>query len=104
MLVPPRITPFSFEDGPINSGEYASVQCMVPSGDLPLNISWLFNENPVKNYQEISVSKTGRRGSTLMIESANYYLSGNYSCIAQNKAGISKVSTELQVNGYFFID
>lgn len=99
--MPPRITPFTFEDGPINAGEYASVQCMVPSGDLPLNITWLFNDNNVKRYEEISVSKTGRRGSTLMIESATHYLSGNYSCIAMNRAGVSKYAAELLVNGYF---
>lgn len=98
-LVPPRITPFEFEDGPINAGEYTSIQCMVPSGDLPLNITWLFNGKNIKNYQEISVSKTGRRGSTLMIESTSYSLSGNFTCVASNQAGEMQYTAELQVNG-----
>lgn len=74
---------------------------MAPSGDLPLNITWLFNGKGVNEYQEISVSKTGRRGSTLMIESASYSLSGNYTCVAMNKAGHFHYSAELLINGYY---
>lgn len=98
--VPPRITPFAFDDGPINAGEYTSLTCMAPSGDLPLNITWLFNGKSVNGYQEISTTKAGRRGSNLMIESASYYLSGNYTCVAMNNAGTYHYSAELLVNGY----
>lgn len=75
------------------------MQCMVSSGDLPLNISWVFNGKDIRKFQEISVSKVGRRGSTLMIESTSYSLSGNYTCVAVNKAGASEYTAELLVNG-----
>lgn len=75
---------------------------MAPSGDLPLNVTWLFNGKSVKSYHEISVTKVGRRGASLMIESATYSLSGNYTCRASNSAGSFEYTTELLVNGDFF--
>lgn len=99
VLVPPRITPFAFEDSPINAGEYATIQCIVPNGDLPISISWKVNEDPVENHPDISLSKVGRRGSALTIESISYSLTGNFTCLAVNSAGISQYTTLLQVNG-----
>lgn len=100
-LVPPRIAPFSFEEGPINSGDYASIQCTVPNGDLPINIEWTFNGDNFRQYAEIVVSKNGRRGSTLTIDSVSYSLAGNYTCIASNRAGYYQHTAQLLVNGYY---
>lgn len=102
-LVPPRVTPFVFEDSPINSGDYASVQCTVPKGDLPIKITWKLNGDNIENHPEISISKNGRRGSALTIESISHSLAGNYTCSAENKAGISEHTANLLVNGYFII-
>lgn len=99
MIVAPRITPFAFEDSSINAGEYATVQCAVPNGDLPMNIEWKFNGESLKQYSEISISKIGKRGSILTIESVSYNLAGNYTCIGTNRAGSYQHTAELSVNG-----
>lgn len=96
----PRVTPFVFEDSPINSGDYASVTCTVPDGDLPIKITWKLNGKAAGTYPDISISKIGRRGSALTIESISHGLAGNFTCAATNKAGYSEYSTNLQVNGY----
>lgn len=98
-LVPPRITPFYFEDNPLHSGEYAQVNCLVGTGDLPLNIGWRLNGKNLKNYPEVSISKGGKRSSMLTIESVSYLTAGNYTCQASNSAGESVHTTELLVNG-----
>lgn len=99
LSVAPRITPFAFEDSPINAGEYASIQCTVPNGDLPINIEWNFNGQSIKQYSEITISKIGRRGSSLTLESITHNLSGNFTCIASNTAGYYQHTAELLVNG-----
>lgn len=101
--VPPRIPSFSFEEGPINAGDYASIQCTVPNGDLPINIEWSVNGENVNGYPEISVSKSGRRGSTLTIDPVSYKLAGNYTCVASNRAGFYQHTAQLFVNGYSFV-
>lgn len=58
--VPPRVTPFDFEDNPLHSGDYAQLNCLVAVGDLPLNIDWKLNGQSVDNYAEITISKVGK--------------------------------------------
>lgn len=99
-LVPPRIAPFNFEQESINAGEYAYVQCMIPNGDLPIGIDWTFNGVNVKKYAEMSISKIGKRGSTLTIDHVTYNLAGNYTCVASNNAGSYQHTAQLLVNGY----
>uniref|UniRef100_A0A8D8W495 Ig-like domain-containing protein n=1 Tax=Cacopsylla melanoneura TaxID=428564 RepID=A0A8D8W495_9HEMI len=73
--------------------------CMVPAGDLPLNISWLFNNitlNPARH--SVAISQTNRV-STLTIDAVTYEHSGNYTCVASNAAGVSSHSDILKVNG-----
>lgn len=73
---------------------------MVPNGDLPLTIEWTLNGESVKQFPQISLSKSGRRGSMLTIESVSDNLAGNYTCFASNKAGFYQHTAELHVNGY----
>lgn len=97
--VPPRITPFSFDDGAFLPGQYVSVQCMVPEGDLPLYIKWLFKGSPISEAMGISLTKVGKRISILTIESISAYNSGKYICKAENLAGMAMYMTELIVKG-----
>lgn len=100
ILVPPKISPFSFGDEPLNNGETASVQCIISMGDLPVEIYWLMNGNLLSNDREdIHLSKNGKRISVLTIESITAQHAGNYSCLAENKAGSINYSTELFVIG-----
>lgn len=68
-------------------------------GDLPVNIEWALNGHATKDYAEINVSKMGKRSSILSVESVSYTIAGNFSCKANNSAGESSYTVELQVNG-----
>lgn len=99
-LVPPRVTPFFFEDNPVHEGQYIQVNCLVSEGDLPLEINWDLNGVDVESINEISSSKIGKRSSILTIESVTYTNAGNYTCTARNQAGASNHVALLLVNGY----
>lgn len=77
----------------------ASVQCLVPSGDLPIDFKWLFNSKPLISVDGISTAKMGKRRSVLTIESVNGRQAGNYTCQAENKAKHVNFTAELVVNG-----
>lgn len=98
---PPHITSFTFGEESIPEGETASVQCFVQKGDLPLEINWLHNGDPINNENQIGVtfSKLSSRISTLNIESVRAEHRGNYTCMAVNKAGKSEYVSELHVDG-----
>lgn len=64
---------------------------------------WLVNGKPLNN-EDISISSVGRRGSVLSIESVQYEHAGNYTCLARNGAGKTEYTSELQVNGYLFLE
>lgn len=99
ILVRPSIVPFTFGTEPIQARQFASVQCIVSSGDLPLVITWTFNGSPLQNSDLVSVSKSGQRISTLAIESVSERLAGNYTCVAENQAGQDTHTSLLKVNG-----
>ncbi|KAG5890611.1 hypothetical protein JTB14_005121 [Gonioctena quinquepunctata] len=96
--VSPQIAPFDFGEYPVHSGQSVQVQCFVSEGDLPVNLSWFLNEQPVEEFPDISTTKLGKRSSILSIDSVSYTLAGNYSCRAKNEASETSFSSELQVN------
>ncbi|XP_076265903.1 Down syndrome cell adhesion molecule 1 isoform X33 [Rhynchophorus ferrugineus] len=98
VMVPPRISPFFFQDNPLHEDSYAQVNCLVTDGDLPLTITWKLNEKYIDSYEEVSVNKGGKRSSFLTIESVSHKLAGNYTCQVRNAAGEASYTTELQVN------
>lgn len=92
--------PFTFGDDPLNTDDVAAVQCMVLKGDLPMKITWYFNESPIKSIENgIRVVMTSSRISQLTIEAVTAYHRGHYRCVAENKAGRMEYSAELRVNG-----
>lgn len=105
----PQIAPFSFGDEAANAGEMATVQCAVIKGDLPIDIVWSLNGIPIESdstspdsnhqHRDIAVRKSGKRASTLTIESVAARHAGLYSCSASNKAGSTSHSADLSVNG-----
>lgn len=98
----PRITPFYFEDSPAESEQYVTIQCTVSQGDLPLKISWMFNNVSIQDDGRILVTAVGKRSSSLSIESVDYTNVGNYTCRAQNKAGYTDHTAFLAVNGSLY--
>lgn len=97
--VPPRITPFVFEDNPLHEGQYVQVTCLASEGDLPITIQWTLNGESLDKFPEVSAAKMGRRSSFLTIEAVSYTHVGNFSCRASNKAGESIYTSQLFVNG-----
>lgn len=95
----PRINPFSFGDESMSYGEFVNVQCTISGGDLPVNITWTLNDKPFEDYLEILTTKRGKRINELTIEAVSAKHAGNYSCIAENRAGRVNHTAELKVNG-----
>lgn len=97
--VSPKIMPFTFGDDPLHAGQSATLQCTVSEGDLPLNIFWTFNSEPISSHMEISTAKIGRRVNVLTVESVAGHHAGNYTCRGENSAGIASYTAQLAVNG-----
>lgn len=79
--------------------------CSVTKGDLPLSIWWSF-QNDNEKFSEnmttndgIFITKTSLKISTLVIEAVKARHRGNYTCYAQNKAGLLSHSAYLAING-----
>lgn len=97
--VTPKIAPFDFGGEPSNSGDSASVSCVVTSGDFPIDFKWLFNERPISEIYGISTVKLGKRTYALTIDSVSGKHAGNYTCEASNSAGVDRYNAALIVNG-----
>lgn len=76
-----------------------SVTCLISSGDLPIDIEWLFNDYGISSYSGITVVKGGKRSSVLGIDNVQARHAGQYSCRAKNHAAAVNYTTELIVNG-----
>ncbi|OAD62724.1 Down syndrome cell adhesion molecule-like protein Dscam2, partial [Eufriesea mexicana] len=99
--VAPQIAPFSISDEPANWGEAVSAVCTVLKGDLPIDVAWALNGEPItsKNHDDITVSSTGKRVSLMTIEAVSARHAGEYTCTASNAAGATSYSSTLAVNG-----
>lgn len=98
LSVSPQITPFTFGDESINSGETVSVQCTISKGDRPLKLKWFLNGKDVEGAYGITIM-TMKRFSTLNIDSVQAEHRGQYTCVATNPAGETSHSAYLNVNG-----
>lgn len=94
-----KIAPFDFGEEPSNSGNSASVQCLVMAGDFPIDFKWLFNGRPISELFGVSTAKLGKRIYALSIDSVSGAHAGNYTCEVYNAAGVDRHSAELVVNG-----
>lgn len=98
-IVLPQIVPFDFGDEEINAMDMVSASCTVNKGDLPVKISWQRDNRKLTSNDGISISRTNQRISILSIESVRGRHSGNYTCTAENAAGIVNYTASLRVNG-----
>ncbi|XP_073812127.1 Down syndrome cell adhesion molecule 1 isoform X3 [Musca autumnalis] len=99
VMVPPQVSAFSFGDDAADVGDIASATCVVPKGDLPLDITWTLNSIPIVDGEnDFNILRLNKRTSYLNIESLAPMHRGVYKCIATNKAGTSESVAELQVN------
>ncbi|XP_043478457.1 Down syndrome cell adhesion molecule-like protein Dscam2 isoform X47 [Leptopilina heterotoma] len=99
VMVTPQISPFTFGEEPVNAGEMASVQCAIGKGDLPLEISWMFDGRPIEFDQSDTIKiDNGNRRKLLTIESVSARHAGEYTCVASNLAGSVSRSANLVIN------
>lgn len=99
--VKPVIVPFSLGDKPAHMDQFLSINCAISDGDLPLNIFWQYNGQPITPDMDVSISKLGKRTSVLTIDSVNGHHAGFYTCHGINNAGSANYTTELKVIGVF---
>jgi hypothetical protein len=79
-------------------GSFATLQCIVGTGDLPLVIQWEYPGIHEPN-SGISTMLAGDRVSLLTIPVVASKHFGNFTCIASNSAGHDMYTTLLMING-----
>ncbi|XP_050054057.1 cell adhesion molecule Dscam2 isoform X27 [Aphis gossypii] len=97
VMVLPKIVPFSFGDGPVNSGESIQVVCSVSKGDRPMSITWSFYGEALSSDMGVTTQMLGDATNFLSIPSVGPSNQGNYTCIAKNNAGIDTYTSQLVV-------
>lgn len=80
-------------------GDSTTVQCSLSSGDLPVRFSWFLNGKIVDSSDGVNVASFGKKTSVLSIDALAENHAGNYTCVAENRAGSSSSSAELTVKG-----
>jgi hypothetical protein len=90
--------PFVFEDHTF-AGETVQLNCFVAKGDTPLKITWSFHGEELSSHMGMSTARIGDRTSLLTIGSVMAAHSGNYTCSAENSAGVADYSATLLVSG-----
>ena len=88
--------------------DMVSATCTVNKGDLPIDLYWTTSPEPASGRKlttndGILITKTAQRITMLSIESVDARHRANYTCVARNSAGILYHTTELRVNGYYYI-
>lgn len=103
--MPPKITPFAFAKD-LNVNDRTSVQCVVATGDLPLNFTWLKDGVPLRITSSATATASGfsiRQNddftSALSITNIMVVDAGSYTCRVQNDAATVEHVAPLSVNG-----
>lgn len=94
----PVILPFSFESE-ANSGDNIQATCHVSKGDTPLKLEWRFNGRNASAVTTIKTVEIGEKINVMVIPEVTAFHAGDYTCIAQNRAGVANYTATLMVNG-----
>jgi Immunoglobulin domain len=101
----PTIIAFNFGEEELNLDESVSITCSITKGDSPLHIWWTFESDTnnlthnLTSNDGIILSRNTQKISVLAIEAVKARHRGNYTCFAQNRAGLAQYSSFLLVNG-----
>jgi Immunoglobulin domain len=101
----PIIVPFNFGEDELNLDDSVTVMCSITKGDLPATIWWRFSEGAndmsynLTTNDGIVITRTSQKVSLLTIEAVKARHRGNYTCFAQNKAGVVEQHAYLAMNG-----
>lgn len=92
----PQVDQFHFNANGVNGGQAVRVMCMVSSGDLPIDIYWLKDGQPLLRsiYHKIDEYTL-----ILSLRQTTIGDSGNYTCVASNAAGVASRWSILKVKG-----
>lgn len=95
VIMPFVVPPENFE------GESIQMMCTLLSGDDPVMIYWLKDKISLTGNSEegITLTHVNSRTSMLAIPHLGKQHSGNYTCMASNRAGQSNHSVSLNVLG-----
>ena len=75
------------------------LMCNVRRGDKPLSLTWSLKGDVISSDAAMTTTMLGLQTSLLSISSVDYQHSGEYTCRAENPAGVTSHSAELLVNG-----
>ncbi|MCL4124736.1 UNVERIFIED_CONTAM: hypothetical protein GTU68_027030, partial [Idotea baltica] len=90
----PPLTPLRVMDG-----ERVRFTCKVKAHPTP-KISWFHNGRPIDHHREVKVMQTPDGKVGLLISEVFPEDSGDYTCVARNKAGEARCTTSLAVEAY----
>ena len=102
-LVPPTINKFSVGEH-LRLGQRVSMLCSVTDGDLPLTLKWYRHDQlllPEAAASGISITEIGHYESVLRIDNLRPEHNANFTCVAENYAGVAQHSQTLRVKGKF---
>lgn len=68
-----------------------------------MQFAWILNGQKANHFAGINIAHVGKKTYVLSIDSLSEEHAGNYTCIAENRAGSSSYSSNLIVKGIFHI-
>lgn len=89
----------------MNLDDAVSATCTITKGDLPIDVWWTlideYNgfERNLSTNDGVMITRASQKTTILNIDAVKARHRGNYTCYAKNKAGISRHSAFLLVNG-----
>ncbi len=86
---------------PISYGDSIQLNCHVSKGDKPYYLTWTVHGEEISSGLGIETTKVRDDTSLLTVASADMMNSGNYTCIASNRAGKTSYTAEILVNGTY---
>jgi len=101
----PQILPFNFGEEVVNLDDLVSISCAITKGDLPLKIWWTLTDSQssldknLTSNDGVMITRNSQKVSVLTIEQVQARHRGNYTCHAENKAGVAEYSAYLSMNG-----
>uniref|UniRef100_T1JJJ3 Ig-like domain-containing protein n=1 Tax=Strigamia maritima TaxID=126957 RepID=T1JJJ3_STRMM len=97
--VPPKIVHFAFQDDQFFKGMRAQIVCAVSQGDMPITFQWLKDGKSISTSMGITTRNYDEHANSLTIENVSSAHTGNYTCVASNRAAKVSHTAQLLVHG-----
>lgn len=76
----------------------AAITCQIIEGDLPFKFRWEKNGEPITDSKP-QIRRVDEYASLFVIDNISTIHTGNYTCSAENVAGVESFTVPLTVNG-----